>query len=48
MHAKKRFGQHFLKSAAALAHMVAASALTEKDTVLEIGPGTGILTEKLL
>jgi 16S rRNA (adenine1518-N6/adenine1519-N6)-dimethyltransferase len=46
--AKKSLGQHFLKSKRALALIVEAGEVTDKDTVLEIGPGKGALTEKLL
>lgn len=46
--AKKSLGQHFLNSPAALAHIVEAGRLAADDIVLEIGPGTGILTETLL
>ncbi|MEI6660297.1 MAG: 16S rRNA (adenine(1518)-N(6)/adenine(1519)-N(6))-dimethyltransferase RsmA [bacterium] len=46
--AKKSMGQNFLKSAEALRAMCTASELTDKDIVLEIGPGKGALTEKLL
>ncbi len=48
MYAKKSLGQHFLKSERALNAIVAAGELSAEDTVLEIGPGTGALTEKLL
>ena len=48
MRAKKSLGQHFLKSERALAAIVEAGRLNSGDTVLEIGPGTGALTEKLL
>lgn len=48
MRAKKFLGQHFLKSQKALAHIIDAAGLEKKDLVLEIGPGTGVLTEKLL
>lgn len=44
----KRFGQHWLRSETALEQIVAASELTSSDRVLEIGPGTGILTRRLL
>ncbi len=47
-YAKKSLGQHFLKSVPALKLMVSAARLEKKDTVLEIGPGTGTLTAKLL
>ncbi len=46
--AKKSLGQNFLKSKIALLAMVKAGEISEKDTVLEIGPGQGALTEKLL
>jgi 16S rRNA (adenine1518-N6/adenine1519-N6)-dimethyltransferase len=46
--ARKQFGQHWLKSEKALSRIVTAAALTKTDRVLEIGPGTGILTRQLL
>ena len=46
--AKKSMGQNFLKSKEALFKMCEASALCDKDIVVEIGPGKGALTEKLL
>ncbi len=45
---KKSLGQNFLKSQAALAAIITAGQLSGEDTVLEIGPGKGALTEKLL
>lgn len=48
MRAKKSLGQHFLKSERALNAIIEASNLKDSDTVLEIGPGLGALTEKLL
>lgn len=45
---RKRFGQHWLRSAAILDKIVAAAQLTASDRVLEIGPGTGLLTQRLL
>jgi 16S rRNA (adenine1518-N6/adenine1519-N6)-dimethyltransferase len=45
---RKQFGQHWLKSEKALNSIVAAAQLTNTDRVLEIGPGTGILTRQLL
>ncbi len=48
MKAKKSLGQHFLKSEKALAQIVAAGNLGADDVVLEIGPGEGVLTERLL
>ncbi len=48
MRAKKSLGQHFLKSERALRTIVEAGSIRENDTVLEIGPGMGALTDKLL
>ena len=44
----KRLGQHFLHSPTVLEAIVAAAALRPGEPVLEIGPGTGALTERLL
>jgi 16S rRNA (adenine1518-N6/adenine1519-N6)-dimethyltransferase len=44
---KKRFGQHFLVSATALRGVLRLAELTPDDVVLEIGAGTGTLTEAL-
>lgn len=44
---KKRRGQNFLVDKNILKKIVSAAALTKKDTVLEIGAGTGLLTELL-
>jgi 16S rRNA (adenine1518-N6/adenine1519-N6)-dimethyltransferase len=46
--AKKSLGQNFLKSKTALSKMLEAGEINENDTVLEVGPGKGALTEKLL
>jgi 16S rRNA (adenine1518-N6/adenine1519-N6)-dimethyltransferase len=48
VHAKKRFGQHFLANRAIARRIAEAAGLTHDDTVLEIGPGLGILTTELL
>lgn len=45
---KKSLGQHFLHSPIALAKIIEAGNIHAGDTVLEIGPGTGILTQALL
>lgn len=45
---KKSLGQHFLTSAALAAALTSAAAIKKGETVLEIGPGTGILTAELL
>ena len=46
--AKKALGQNFLKSQEALKKMCEAGEICDKDIILEIGPGKGALTEKLL
>src|SRR3989344_1978442 len=48
MRAKKSLGQHFLRSERALNKIVETGEVSPRDTVLEIGPGEGALTEKLL
>lgn len=48
MKAKKSLGQNFLKSERALNTIVESGDISQSDTVLEIGPGLGALTEKLL
>lgn len=44
----KRFGQNFLIDKNILAEIISRSDLNEKDCVLEIGPGHGVLTRALL
>jgi 18S rRNA (adenine1779-N6/adenine1780-N6)-dimethyltransferase len=44
----KNFGQHILKNPLIITSMVEKAALRPTDTVLEIGPGTGNMTMKLL
>jgi 16S rRNA (adenine1518-N6/adenine1519-N6)-dimethyltransferase len=44
----KSLGQHFLTDANILNRIVAAASLTADDTVIEIGPGLGALTQRLL
>lgn len=46
--AKKSLGQNFLNSKKIVGDIVTASEITSEDTVLEIGPGKGILTQALL
>ena len=48
MEKKKSLGQHFLKSQSALDAIVGALDPTAVDIVVEIGPGEGVLTEKIL
>ena len=45
---RKRFGQHFLHDRAVIARIVAAIQPRETDTIVEIGPGRGAITEPLL
>lgn len=45
---KKSLGQNFLKSQPALRAIIEAGEITPDDIILEIGPGKGALTEKLL
>jgi 16S rRNA (adenine1518-N6/adenine1519-N6)-dimethyltransferase len=45
--AKKSLGQNFLKDDAILNRIIESAGLTSEDIVVEIGPGTGALTEKL-
>jgi 16S rRNA (adenine1518-N6/adenine1519-N6)-dimethyltransferase len=45
---KKSLGQHFLKNDFVPKKMCAAASIAPGDTVLEIGPGTGVLTRELL
>ena len=44
---KKELGQHWLHDKRILQSIVAAAELSKTDTVLEIGPGKGTLTELL-
>ena len=48
IYAKKSLGQNFLKSKKALLTMIEVGKISSSDIVLEIGPGQGALTEKLL
>lgn len=45
---KKSLGQNFLKSTLALNKIITAGEIKPSDMILEIGPGKGALTEKLL
>lgn len=47
-YAKKGLGQHFLMHTQTAERIVGAAGVTKEDTVLEIGPGTGMLTDVLL
>lgn len=48
MFAKKSLGQNFLTSPHIISEIVEAGNVTNEDTVLEIGPGKGALTQLLV
>ena len=48
MRANKTLGQNFLKSRRALGQIVRAAEIVAGETILEIGPGKGVLTRVLL
>jgi 16S rRNA (adenine1518-N6/adenine1519-N6)-dimethyltransferase len=48
MRAKKSLGQNFLKNKSIVFDIIQIADLSLDDTVLEIGPGKGILTKVLL
>jgi 16S rRNA (adenine1518-N6/adenine1519-N6)-dimethyltransferase len=48
MRAKQQLGQNFLMHAATARRIVVASKVAPGSHVLEIGPGTGMLTRELL
>lgn len=48
MRAKKRFGQNFLRDERIIERIVEAAGIEEGDRILEIGPGDGALTAKML
>ena len=45
--AKKSLGQHFLIDSGVLRKIVEAAELSPQDTVIEVGPGLGVLTSEL-
>lgn len=45
---KKSLGQNFLKNEEIADRIIKAADLSNEDMILEIGPGTGILTERLI
>ncbi len=48
MRPKKKWGQNFLRNRGAVEKIVAAVEPQPDEVILEIGPGEGVLTEKLL
>ena len=47
LRARKALGQHFLVDGEVLEAIIAAAGLTPADTVIEVGPGIGVLTGEL-
>jgi len=47
LQAKKHLGQNFLINSSTLAKIIKAADILPRDNIIEIGPGTGILTEAL-
>lgn len=47
MYAKKGLGQHFIKCGWVIPMLLKTAGVGEKDTILEIGAGTGLLTRAL-
>ncbi len=45
--ARKGLGQHFLVDSRGLGSIVAGSDISQEDTVIEVGPGLGVLTREL-
>ena len=48
LRARKSLGQHFLVDASVLQTIIEAAELSSADTVIEVGPGLGILTAELV
>ena len=48
IHPKKSLGQNFLIDANIIDIIINAGDIKSNDTILEVGPGTGNLTEKIL
>jgi len=47
LRARKGLGQHFLIDGEVLKNIIAAAELTSTDTIIEVGPGLGVLTREL-
>ena len=47
LHANKKFGQNFLVDKRVLDKIMETAGLSDQDTVVEIGPGLGVLTQEL-
>ena len=46
-HFAKKFGQNFLIDTHVLDKIISAAGMTKEDTVLEVGPGIGTMTQRL-
>lgn len=46
--AKKSLGQHFLNSKSVLDKIISVADIIPEELILEIGPGTGVLTKELI
>jgi len=46
--ARKGLAQHFLVDGGVLKEIIGAAELTQSDTVIEVGPGLGVLTEEMI
>ena len=46
--AKKSFGQNWLVDETIVAKIIEAAEIVPGETVLEVGPGTGVLTQALV
>ena len=44
---QKNFGQNFLIDTHVLDKIISAAGMTKEDTVLEVGPGIGTMTQRL-
>ena len=44
---QKKFGQNFLIDTHVLDKIISAAGMTQEDTVLEVGPGIGTMTQRL-
>jgi 16S rRNA (adenine1518-N6/adenine1519-N6)-dimethyltransferase len=48
LHARKGLAQHFLVDGGVVKQILAAAELSSLDTVIEVGPGLGVLSEELV
>ena len=44
---RKQFGQHWLRNKNILDRIIQTAQITPDDRILEIGPGKGVLTQRL-